>query len=263
VSSYDKYNNRRFFGVDTAVPDFVVTVTMVNTTGCSSATVYTTSSTPNVTLFQVNNPLVLSLSWNTQFSYYAIRFVGLAPGNYTLTITTATTPTPLLVTSKLVTRLRSPTVSKIFPDTGKTTGGTLVTLLGTNFYSNPSLGTVYTRCVINGTLTNATMVVFSATMMVCYMPAASNNKAGTIIVQVNNDNGASLSSTSQLFIYNDPMVIAISPTAAPLVGGTVVTIRPPAAWLAAGNGTHIFYDTTRSASSAAPSSTPPSSTRRR
>ena len=112
------------------------------------------------------------------------------------------------------TYVASPTVTSVSPNTGSTTGGTAVTITGTNFASGAS--------VTFGTMAATKVVVVSGTSITATTPAGS---AGAVTVTVTNP-GALSGSLANGFTYAavPPTVSSISPNNGPTAGGTAVTI---------------------------------------
>jgi hypothetical protein len=108
----------------------------------------------------------------------------------------------------------TPTVTSVSPSTGSTTGGTAVTITGTNFATGAT--------VTFGSAAATNVVVVSATSITATTPAGS---AGAVTVTVTNPGSLSGSLPSG-FTYSvvPPTVTAISPTNGPIAGGTAVTI---------------------------------------
>ncbi len=107
----------------------------------------------------------------------------------------------------------APTVTSITPSAGWTTGGTSVTITGTNLSG--------ATAVDFGT-TAATITADSATSITAISPA---HAAGMVDVTVTTASGKSSTSSSDQFTYDSaPTVTAITPTAGPTAGATSVTI---------------------------------------
>lgn len=115
-----------------------------------------------------------------------------------------------------------PTVTGISPATGSTTGGTTVTISGTNFTGTPQV-------TING-VAAAQVTVVNSTTISAVTPAG----AGTdVAVKVTTSFGIGTSGTGQGFTYAAPVVppqaapilTSISPTSGPSAGKTPVTIK--------------------------------------
>jgi hypothetical protein len=108
-----------------------------------------------------------------------------------------------------------PTVSAIRPGSGPTTGGTTVTLTGTNL-----TGATYVRF---GKVAASSFTVDSATTI---SAATAAETAGTVDVTVTTPGGTSPTNSVDhfTFIVPPPTVTGISPTSGPSTGGTTVTI---------------------------------------
>ena len=111
----------------------------------------------------------------------------------------------------------TPTLTSVSPASGPTTGGTTITLTGTNFVSG---ATVRVAGVA------ATNVAFSsATQVTARTPAGS---AGARDVQITNPNGQSATRTGA-FTYTatsttTPSPKSVSPRSGPTTGGTLITV---------------------------------------
>jgi hypothetical protein len=112
------------------------------------------------------------------------------------------------------TYVTSPTVASVSPATGSTTGGTAVTIAGTNFATGAT--------VTFGSAAATNVVVVSGTSITATTPAGS---AGAVTVTVTNP-GALSGSLPMGFTYAvvPPTVTSISPNNGPIAGGTAVTI---------------------------------------
>ncbi len=108
----------------------------------------------------------------------------------------------------------APTITSISPAAGPTTGGTTVTITGTNLSGASAVN-------FGGTAA-ATFTVNSATSITATAPAGS---AGTVDIRVTTTGGTSATSGADQYTFvAAPTVTSISPTAGPATGGTVVTI---------------------------------------
>ena len=109
-----------------------------------------------------------------------------------------------------------PTITSISPATGPATGGTSVTITGTNFAGLSGASAV----VFGGT--NATSyTVNSATSITATAPAGT----GTQNVRVTTPGGTSANTAADDYVYVPaPTVTSLSPSAGPTAGGTSVTI---------------------------------------
>ncbi len=109
----------------------------------------------------------------------------------------------------------SPIVTGISPASGPVTGGTSVTISGSNFTNATAVnfaGTAATSFIIN-----------SDTQITATSPAGT---AGPVDVTVTTVGGTSATSSADQFLYlaQPPTVTGISPAAGPTAGGTTVTV---------------------------------------
>lgn len=109
-----------------------------------------------------------------------------------------------------------PIVTSISPNQGPVSGGTIVTIQGTNFTDTSA---------VNFGLTPATsFIVDSDTQITAISPPGT----GTVDVTVTTPGGTSATSPADQFTYiapiNMPQIIKISPSKGPSTGGTVVRI---------------------------------------
>jgi len=112
------------------------------------------------------------------------------------------------------TYVAAPTVSSISPASGPATGGTSVTISGTNFTG--------TTAVTFGATAATGITVVSATQITATAPAGT----GTVDVRITTPGGTSATSAADQFTYvAAPTVTSISPTSGPATGGTSVTIN--------------------------------------
>jgi hypothetical protein len=140
------------------------------------------------------------------------------PGSGTVHVT-VTTPvgTSVVSAADQVTYAPPPVITSLSVATGPASGGTTVTITGTNF-SNPT-GVFFGEF-------SATIVSSSATQVVVTSPP---NRLGTVHVQVSTAAGFSVVVAADQFTYVQgaipvPAVANLSPGSGPLAGGTVVTI---------------------------------------
>lgn len=110
----------------------------------------------------------------------------------------------------------APTVSSVSPTSGPASGGTLVTITGTNFAAGASVS-------FGGTAAGSVNVA-SSTSITCTTPA---HVAGTVNVVVTNSGGQS-GTFSNGFTFTSttppPSITSVMPTSGPATGGTTVTI---------------------------------------
>ncbi|HLI74924.1 MAG TPA: IPT/TIG domain-containing protein [Acidimicrobiales bacterium] len=145
-------------------------------------------------------------------------YTGLAAGTYTFAVSDyngsgegpQSTPVNATVGSS-----SAPTVTGVSPTSGPTTGGTGVTISGTNFTG--------VTAVKFGTA-SATGVVVNSTSQIS---ATSPSGSGTVDVTVTTGSGTSATSSADQFTYTTsttPTVTGVSPGTGPTTGGTGVTI---------------------------------------
>jgi hypothetical protein len=107
----------------------------------------------------------------------------------------------------------APTVTSVSPTSGSTTGGTAVTITGTNF----AVGATVTF----GTAAATNVVVVSGTQITATTPAGS---AGAVTVTVGNPGGQSGGLVNAFTYIAPPTVTSVIPNGGPTGGGTAVTI---------------------------------------
>jgi len=108
-----------------------------------------------------------------------------------------------------------PTVSATSPNAGPVSGGTAVTITGTNFVAGSS--------VSFGGVASTAVTVTSATSITATNPPMSS--ASVVDVAVTTPGGTSASSSSDQFAYGPPSVLVVSPTSGTTAGGTQVNIN--------------------------------------
>jgi hypothetical protein len=107
----------------------------------------------------------------------------------------------------------SPTVSGLNPSNGPSSGGTSVTVTGTNLSS----ATTVSFGASSGTITADSATSITAT--------APSGNAGAVDVTVTTAGGTSATSAADKFTYVAlPVVTGLTPASGPIAGGTVVTI---------------------------------------
>ena len=170
--------------------------------------------TPQMTLLDSSNISYLGWAWDT---YDCSSFPALIT-NYTGTptvfgqafhdhfIALATGSTP------------APAVIAISPSTGAGTGGTLVTITGSNFLTSTGGATVQF-----GANPGTSFTCVSATSCTALSPAGT--AGATVDVTVTTASGTSTTSSADHFTYlTPPTVTGVSPNQGPAGGGTVVTV---------------------------------------
>ena len=125
-----------------------------------------------------------------------------------VTVTNASGPS----TTSVAFTYGAPTVSGVSPSSGPTTGGTPVTIYGTDFVAGSS--------VDFGGSASTSVSVTSPTTITAVSPAG----AGVVNVTVRTPSGTSLITVVDQFHYGVPTVSTINPSSGPTTGGTTVTI---------------------------------------
>ena len=106
-----------------------------------------------------------------------------------------------------------PTVTAVSPASGPASGGTALTITGTNFVAGATLTVGGAACT--------SVVVVSATSITCSTPAGSAGSANVVVTNADSQSGTG----SGLFTYVPaPTVSAVSPAAGLEAGGTPITI---------------------------------------
>jgi len=137
-----------------------------------------------------------------------------AAGSYSVTVTNADGGNQIVTDPGAYRYITAPTITNISPDFGPNTGGTSVTVTGTNFFSGVE---VY----IGGNLCQ-NIVFGSSTSITCDTPTGLY---GDRPVEVYNVDGQNASLSSPGFIYvPPPSITLINPDNGDLDGGTRVTI---------------------------------------
>ncbi len=108
-----------------------------------------------------------------------------------------------------------PTVSAVSPSSGRSAGGTTVTITGTGFSTTPNATTAAFGATVAGGVSCATTTSCVAT---------SPPGAGTVDVTVTVGGVTSATGAADRFTYTAPTVTSINPTTGPASGGTAVTI---------------------------------------
>ena len=110
----------------------------------------------------------------------------------------------------------APVITTLSPAGGTTAGGTVVTITGTGFAGATS--------ATFGGVTGSSFIVDSDTQIRVSSPA---RVAGIVDVVVTGPGGSSVTGTATKYTYTTaamPVVSALSPSSAPIIGGTVVSI---------------------------------------
>ncbi len=193
------------------------TVTSLGTTSgpASGSTVVTITGAnfTGATAVRFGASLAPSFTVNSATSITAITPGGSA-GTVDVTVTTAV-GTSVTSAADQYTYIAAPTVTSVSPTNGPVTGGTSVTIMGTNF-------SVATQVRFGGS--NATgFTVNSATSITATTPAGA---AGTVDITVTTAAGTSATSAADQYTYiAAPTVTSLSPTSGVVTGGTSVVIN--------------------------------------
>ena len=126
-----------------------------------------------------------------------------------------------------------PTVISVTPPAGVLTGGTDVTITGTNFFD---LGAGTTQVTFDG-ISATDVVRTSDTIITCKTPV---NTVGSAIVIVTNPDGQVSTGVSAYTYQNPPTVTSLSPALGDPAGGTYVTITGTNFSTIGGNPTVTF-----------------------
>ncbi len=107
----------------------------------------------------------------------------------------------------------APLIVSVLPGTGPSSGGTAVTITGTNFAAG--------AIVQFGNVTSSNVIVNSATQITVITPP---HATGVTDVIVRNPDNQSATRASAFNFVPPPSITSVSPTNGPLAGGTAVTI---------------------------------------
>ncbi len=106
-----------------------------------------------------------------------------------------------------------PTITSINPNQGVITGGTPITITGTNFDGTTDVTIAFASCT--------SIVVVSPTQITAVTPAGTLGPQDLIVT---NASGASLPATFTYVAVTPPTIISVSPSQGPTSGGTAITI---------------------------------------
>jgi hypothetical protein len=119
-----------------------------------------------------------------------------------------------------------PTVTKVTPSTGPTTGGTPITITGTDFVTGATVVVGQGSGTVTGVIPATSVVVMSPTEITAVTGGGA--KAGTWSLFVHTTGGTSAGSAGSDFTYKVaavvPTVSEVSPNTGPTTGGTAITI---------------------------------------
>jgi alpha-tubulin suppressor-like RCC1 family protein len=173
-----------------------VTITGTNLTGASAVHFGSAAAT--------------SVTVNSSSSITAVAPAGTGTVDVTVTSPAGTSATSA---SDRFTYLQRPTLSKLSPKTGPASGGTVVTLTGTELTGATE--------VHFGEVATTQVTVNSPTSITVLAPA---NVSGTLNVTVTTRGGTSATTSKARFKYT-PAIESITPANGPLAGGGTVTIE--------------------------------------
>jgi hypothetical protein len=158
-----------------------------------------------------------------------------------ITVTTPEGTSPAGAADRF-TYVLAPTVTKVKPNTGPASGGTSVTITGTNFTA--------ASAVVFGATPASSVAVKSSTVIIAVAPAET---AGTVDITVTTAGGTSGLSAADHYKVA-PVITHLSPNEGPSAGGTSVTVTG-AGFLSGKTGDSFKFGTTKATSVNCTSST--------
>ncbi|XP_029006972.1 plexin-B1 isoform X2 [Betta splendens] len=114
----------------------------------------------------------------------------------------------------------APVISYIEPLSGLLEGGTLLTISGSNL-GQKAEDILYSVSVAEVACTVIPSLYEVSSRIVCRTKASGGERVGKVSVKVS---GGELGLSSQMFSYQDPFVMGVSPEKGPKAGGTTLTI---------------------------------------
>jgi Concanavalin A-like lectin/glucanases superfamily/Chitobiase/beta-hexosaminidase C-terminal domain/IPT/TIG domain/Fibronectin type III domain len=118
------------------------------------------------------------------------------------------------------TYINPPTVASVSPNSGSTSGGTAITIMGTNFGAGATVTVGAGRQGGDGNAAATNVVVVNSTEITAITPAG-NAGAATVAVTLNGETGNLTNGFTYVAV---PTVTGVSPSNGPVAGGTAVTI---------------------------------------
>ena len=166
----------------------------------------TLGGTTTGTILSGTSSIVLpSVTYDTEETGVILRVTDTAPGTMASTISATFNVTG-----------PPPTIVDISPSTGTTTGGSTITITGTDFDDTPT--------VTFGGISATSVVYVSSTELTVVTPKTSPaGTAGAVDVVVTNLDAATDTATNG-FTYSGPVITSITPDNGVEAGGTAVTI---------------------------------------
>jgi hypothetical protein len=205
----------------TVTQDHYQYLTAPAVTGISPATGYTSGGTQvvitgtnlsNATAVSFGTTAAAAFTVNSATQITATSPVVSSAGAVDVTVTTLGGTSPATSADQFTYSIAPPTVTGIAPPGGPTSGGTTVTITGTNLNN--------VTAVKFGTTNATSFALVSATRMTAVSPAESS---GVVDITVTNGGGTSGTSSADRFTYAPlPVVTSVSPTTG--AAGTTVTI---------------------------------------
>ena len=106
----------------------------------------------------------------------------------------------------------APTITSVSPSTGKASGGTSITITGSDFLTGATVNVGTNPC---------SNVVVNPTSITCTTPAGTSGAVG---VTVSNTDGQSVTLSSRFIYLNAPTITSVTPSTGKASGGTSITI---------------------------------------
>ncbi|MCL5289261.1 MAG: IPT/TIG domain-containing protein [Acidobacteria bacterium] len=150
--------------------------------------------------------------FNSATSITAVSPAG-AAGTVSVTVTNPSAQSGTLPLAFTYSQSPAPSITSVNPTSGAASGGTLVTIAGTDFQANAT--------VSFGGTASPNVTVVSATSIQAVTPA---HAAGAVNVVVTNPDAQTGTLTNGFTFNAPPTVTNVSPSSGPLAGGTSVTI---------------------------------------
>jgi GH25 family lysozyme M1 (1,4-beta-N-acetylmuramidase) len=195
------------------------TISTAITSGSAQTVNFTVSGVPNGATTSLNPTSVTTGA----SSLLTVNAGSAAPGTYPVTVTgTGTSATHSTSVTVTVTSA-PPTVTGVSPNSGPTTGGTAITITGTNFLAGAKVVIGQGHGATTGAIPATNVKVVSSTKITA--KTGGGAKAGPWNLFVTTSGGTSAGNSRALFTYvAPPTVTGVSPNSGPTTGGTAITI---------------------------------------
>ena len=180
-------------------------------TGGTSVTITGANFVSGATVSFGANPAT-GVVFNSATSITAVAPAG-AVGAVSVTVTNPSTQSGTLPLAFTYAQSPAPGIASVNPTSGAASGGTLVTITGTDFQANAT--------VSFGGTASPNVTVVSSTSIQAVTPA---HAAGAVNVVVTNPDAQNGTLTNGYTFNPPPTVTSVSPSSGPLAGGTAVTI---------------------------------------